>query len=415
MRVWSAVAIAAVLAFGGSSAGSAQPDRVRIHVTPAVTLADQPVHVRIAGLRPTRVVTVRVQATDANGKRWHATARFRANSRGAINVDRAKSRGGTYRGVWGMGLVSSMTTKAPPSGYAFSWGSQETEFRATVGAAATTFRRASVSMPLRDEFHTVDKSGFYGRYFANKNAAPAPAVLFLGGSEGGLSGSGIAELLAQHGLPALALAYFRAPALPQSLANIPLEYFAGALGWLRAQPEVDPAHITVIGVSRGSEAAQLLGVHYPDLVQAVVASVPSNVALCAFPPAPGSSWTFEGAPVPCTNQFNEPAPTDDPAAVIPDERIHGPVFLVCGRLDSIWISCPYAREIKARLQAFHHPYADSLHAYARAGHFIGGLVPYQPRAPALVTADARGREDLWPKLLSFLSREGARGRAGTSA
>ncbi|MBA3717537.1 MAG: acyl-CoA thioesterase/BAAT N-terminal domain-containing protein [Actinobacteria bacterium] len=414
MKSAAALALAVALALGATSAGSARPDRVRISVTPVSTLADEPVHIRIAGLGPRKLATVGVRATDANGKRWHSSAIFRANARGVIEIDRGKAISGSYRGVWGMGLIATMTTKAPLAGYAFAWGSQSTRFRVVVGARGTAFQRAHRIRPLRDELHTVEGSGFYGRYFADETGRPGPAVLLLGGSEGGLSGSPIAELLAQHGFPTLALGYFHAPGLPETLANIPLEYFAGALRWLREQPEVDSTHVTVIGVSRGSEAAQLLGVHYPELVQAVVPSVPSNVALCAFPPTPGSSWTFEGRLVPCTTQFNDPAPSDDPAAVIPDERIRGPVFLVCGGLDSIWLSCPYARTIMARLEDFHHPYADSLHAFARAGHFVGGLVPYQLAAPPLLTvpADERGREDVWPKLLSFLSLRDARGRGG---
>jgi pimeloyl-ACP methyl ester carboxylesterase len=49
---------------------------------------------------------------------------------------------------------------------------------------------------------------------------------------------------------------------------------------LALQPGVDPARLVVAGLSRGSEAAQLLGVHYPKLVHAVVALVPSNQIFC---------------------------------------------------------------------------------------------------------------------------------------
>jgi dienelactone hydrolase len=414
MRVAAGLAVLVALALSASSAGSRAA--VRIVVKPASSAADEPVHIRITGLSAQQRVSVALKAIDANGKAWHSSARFRADAHGTVDIDRGRSLSGSYRGVWGMGLVARLTTKAPRSGYVFAWGAGARLFRVTVASRTAVFQRAWRAAPARDELHTVGDSGFYGEYFAKQNATPAPAVLLMGGSEGGLSGAGIAELLAQHGLPTLALAYFRAPGLPETLANIPLEYFAGALRWLRAQPEVDPAHITVIGVSRGSEAAQLLGVHYPELVQAVVPSVPSNVALCAFQPTPGSSWTLAGKPVPCTNQFDEPAPTDDPAAVIPDEQIHGPVFLICGGRDLIWLSCVFAQKIMARLRASHHPYADSLHSYASAGHFVGGLVPYMLFAPspALRRADERAREDVWPKLLAFLSR-GARGRGGRSA
>jgi hypothetical protein len=63
-------------------------------------------------------------------------------------------------------------------------------------------------------------------------SAPArrPALLIFGGSEGGLSGTLIAALLAAHGYPALALAYFNAPGLPATLSDIPLEQAYPAAG-----------------------------------------------------------------------------------------------------------------------------------------------------------------------------------------
>src|ERR1039458_4212970 len=73
-------------------------------------------------------------------------------------------------------------------------------------------------------------------------------------------------LVPTNAYPALGVAYSAEPGLPQTLSRIPLEYFAGALRWLARQPGVDPARIAVLGVSRGSEAAQLPGVYYPNLV-----------------------------------------------------------------------------------------------------------------------------------------------------
>ena len=86
-----------------------------------------------------------------------------------------------------------------------------------------------------------------------------------------------AALLAARGYPSLALAYFKAPGLPQTLRDIPLEYFTSALEVLRAQPGVDPDHVLVAGDSRGGEAALLLGAHFPQLVNGVIAGVPSSV------------------------------------------------------------------------------------------------------------------------------------------
>ncbi len=42
------------------------------------------------------------------------------------------------------------------------------------------------------------------------------------------------------------------------------------------QPGIDPRHVLTYGVSRGSEVALLLGVHYPELVNGVIALVPKR-------------------------------------------------------------------------------------------------------------------------------------------
>ena len=188
--------------------------------------------------------------------------------------------------------------------------------------------------------------------------------------------------------------------------RIPLEYFASALAWLARQPGVDPARIAVLGVSRGSEAAQLLGVYYPTLVHAVIASVPSNVALCSYPGCTGPAWTLHGQAVPYTSEFDNPSPADNPAAVIPDQRIQGPVFLDCGEADQTWTSCPYAQAILSLLDAHHDPWAHVLYAYPGAGHPVGTLVPYEPTSPVAdpdYATDQQARALLWPHLLTFLA------------
>ncbi len=106
------------------------------------------------------------------------------------------------------------------------------------------------------------------------SGGPYPAVVVLGGSEGGLPLRN-AAWLASHGYAALALAYFRYDNLPQRLEAIPLEYFGQALSWMASRPEIDANHIGVMGVSRGGELALQLGSMYPQ-IKAVVAFVPAS-------------------------------------------------------------------------------------------------------------------------------------------
>ncbi|MGI8712790.1 MAG: acyl-CoA thioester hydrolase/BAAT C-terminal domain-containing protein [Solirubrobacteraceae bacterium] len=207
----------------------------------------------------------------------------------------------------------------------------------------------------------------------------------------------------------LSLAYFKAPGLPQQLLRVRLEYFRRALVWLGNQPQVDSHHLIVLGVSRGSEAALLSGAYFPSLVHAVISMVPSDVAICSYPGCRGPAWTYRGRAVPFTRELDTPQPTDDPAAVIPVQRIRGPVFLDCATADQIGTSCPYARAIIHHLDADPDRYRHVLYSYANAGHGIGSLTPYEPTAPAMETAaanpevDRQARAQDWPRLLDFLA------------
>ena len=410
MSRWCAGLAAALLV--AAPAADAASARVRMRVVPQPSFADQPVHIRVSGLAPRAKARVRLTMRDAGGKLWESSATFRVDARGTVDLDRSAPRVGSYTGRWGMGLFASLDrdTRSPTffrwkrdGGHTFRVGVRVRGKR----VASRAFRRAMPGLVGEQPLSVAD-SGFLGRFYTPRGpGSPKPGILVLGGSEGGLVFPSLSRMLAANGYPTLGLAYFRAPGVPSTLANIPLEYFEKALIWLRAQPQVDPRHVVVIGISRGSEAAQLLGVHYPSLVSAVVAAVPSNVAICGFPDCSLPAWTVQGRPVPYTTQFSNPYPTDNPDAAIPVERIQGPIFLVCGALDTVWISCAYERAILDRLASFGHPYPNESHAYAHAGHFVGSLLPYLIVAPNelyLNAGDERAREAVWPHLLSFLAR-----------
>lgn len=369
------VLVLIVLALAGCGGGS----HVRMTIRPAVALMDAPVRLSITGLRPHQHVAVR------DGTR---SVLLVADASGRVDV----AGDASLRLLWLLepSGVGRMTLAVP-------------------GARVTVTRLGRLpgihARPLRPK---VD--GFYGDYFAPTGPAfRRPAILLFGGSEGGLSTTAEAALYASHGYPTLALAYFAEPGLPPDLHDIPLEYFAKALRWLARQPGVDPAKVVVEGVSRGSEAAQLVGIHYRRLVHAVIAMVPGSGSSCGIPPfrgttvrCIGAAWTFRGKPVPYSLR--------GPATPYPfhDERIDGPVFLDCGAWDSLWNSCSMAQAIVARLERHRFRHRIVFLYYPRAGHGVGGLLPYAPGplsqilagfdADSNIIAAANGR----PRLLRFL-------------
>jgi dienelactone hydrolase len=364
--------------------GDGDGDRVQasMSVSPQAALVDAPVAVSVRGLPTGAKTTVTAKATDAGGIIWSASAQFLATSAG-VSLEQP-SLGGSYAGANPMGLFELM---APPSGsgpaaFLHSEAGYDVILQATVDgrvvAGATARRQGPAAVGVVDKELRPASGGIYGNLYLPKNiAARRPGVLVFGGSEGGLRTSFAAALLAAHGYPSLALAYFKAPGLPKTLNNLRLEYFTRALGVLRAQPGVDPRHVLVMGHSRGGEAALLLGAHFPGLVNGVIAGVPSSVVNPGLPTSQ-PAWTLRGRPLPAVSpsEFGQPNPPGRPRAVIPVERIRGPILLACGQLDVVWPSCAYTDAIIARLRARQFAYPVTALRYPDAGHLVGGLSAY---------------------------------------
>ena len=252
-------------------------------------------------------------------------------------------------------------------------------------AAAPASADAVIAIDVRDR-------GLVGRFYTPPRSRRRPGVLMLNGSDGGIPVEKDARDLAASGYPTLALAYFQdwrgQPAgLPKSLNEIPLEYLFRGLDWLRARREVGP--VAVMGLSRGGELALLLGAHRSD-VAAVIAYSPSSRVWNGLPPMggppapPKPAWTLRGRPVafqtaaatpgtPMRRWFELAAPLD--AAVIPVERIGGPVLLVSSKADTIWPATTYADEIEARLRSRNFRYPVVNLKFDAASHLLMGPGP----------------------------------------
>ena len=354
-------------------------------------------------------MTIRASLTDRAHRRWTSSATYRADDEGRIDLDRTapgkdpsgKLTPDSMRPFW------TMATK----GDARVWPDLADRNSVTltvsdhsVELARRTVVRRSTVPGLQQRTLTVARDGMVGVYYQPPHTdRPKPAVLMLGGSEGGLQPTLLAKMLAVHGYPTLRLAYFDAPGLPRYLDKIPVEYAGKALRYLARQPGVDPHRVVVLGASRGGELAELLGVHYPDLVHGVVALTAANVAIVGLH-GKSSAWTWHGRQVPFTQQFNNPAPTDDPDAVIPVERIAGPVLVACGGLDQFIESCEYAPAIMQRLKSHHHSYPDRMLQYPDAGHFVNGVLPYVPLGKdPFPEGDEKARVAEYPVILHWLA------------
>jgi dienelactone hydrolase len=331
-------------------------------VTPASALADVPVSVTVSGLPAGARTTVTATATDTSGVPWRSSADFQAGPDGKVTLARKPLSG--YPAADPMALFQLMTPTRGDAAFFAGSRTQDVTLRASVDgkvvAQAVAHRRGPDDVGVRHRDLRPATDGVYGTLFLPADtSAPRPALVVFGGSEGGLSAvvTGAAALLAANGYPALALAYFRAPGLPATLKDVPLEYFARALRLLRAQPGVDPHHVLVQGTSRGGEAALLLGATYPELVNGVVAGVPSS-RVNATPNGSTPAWTVDARPVPIGQD-------------IPVERIRGPVPMNCGGQDGVWQSCQFEDAVSFRLRQHHFRYPVTALNYPEGGHYVG--------------------------------------------
>ncbi|HTB79372.1 MAG TPA: acyl-CoA thioester hydrolase/BAAT C-terminal domain-containing protein [Opitutaceae bacterium] len=235
---------------------------------------------------------------------------------------------------------------------------------------------------------------FVADFYHTEGSPKKMGILFLGGSEGGISVLGTPRFLATNGYPVLCLAYFKAEGLPDSLEMVPLEYCDKAIAWLEANEAIQPGGIVVVGGSKGAELALLLATRHPDIA-GVIAIAPSSVVWQGLPkkfwPAPParSSWSLLQNPVPFVpydrsrwfNPFDKLAVyklyqrslTQKEAvekATIEVEKIHGPVLLLSGNEDALWPSAEMGDAICDRLKEKGFSYKYEHVKYKGAGHTL---------------------------------------------
>lgn len=342
---------------------------------------------------------------------------FTATDNGTVTPGQ-RSEGGSYTGRDRMGLFEFLHPRGKTTSALFvaQRGGYDVSLRAKVRGAVVATARAhrqdAGEVGVRKRALRPGADGIYGEAFRPPHSGkPRPAVLVFGGSEGGIGGAiDNASLLAAHGYPTLALAYFRAPGLPSRLERIPLEYFRDALRVLRKQPGVDPNHVLVFGGSRGGEAALLVGAHFPRLVHGVVAGSPSSIVVPGLPDRNRPAWTWHGRALPRDNDPDDTRGLGAPDAAIPVERIRGPVLLACGRLDKLWPSCASTAAITDRLAGHHFAYPVTALRYPNAGHMAGWMTAYTGTTRAAADkhgGTVRGNEhamvDGYRKLLAFVA------------
>jgi Acyl-CoA thioester hydrolase/BAAT N-terminal region/BAAT / Acyl-CoA thioester hydrolase C terminal len=245
---------------------------VRLDAGPATAALIDPVHVSISGLPPAGLVTVQAQAMGQDGQPWRSAAVFRASADGTLNLATAVPVSGSYHTadpaglLWSLHPASALSGANPLNGSVHDFTVRLRVLTSGQVRAAAALQR---QLPVTASIVTVRRDGLAGTLYTSAALKPgAPAVIVLTGSTGGQDRATAAGL-AMSGFPALALAYFKEPGLPQRLCSIPLEYFAHAVSWLRAQAAGRGRPVVLYGLSCGAEAVLLVASYLPHLAEAL--------------------------------------------------------------------------------------------------------------------------------------------------
>lgn len=389
-------------------------------------LQGDPVRVRVSGVDPGALVTIQASSVML-GSTWRSQATFRADEAGLVDLAVSAPIDGSYSGVDPTGLFWSMMKEGPAVNDGVPEEARKVMFRATsdgnVSSSTLTMFATAPGVTSEEVTEPV-----VGRLYLPK-ARPAPGIVLLGGSDGGLSDTSRAmgSLLASKGYVTLAVAYFDAPGTASQLEEIPLEYFDDAVGFLRDHIAIGNRRIAVIGRSKGAEAALLVAANNAA-ISAVIAMVPSSIAWQGINRTGGfqsgkSSWSRAGRPVAFlpydprdfwrTRKFVDLYALSLKAnaeaiekAAIPVHQIAGKVLLLSGGKDAVWPSSKMSENIVARMNAAGRG-EDVRHiAYAEAGHFFNPPGFYATTGLEALggsaKANAHAAVDSWNRVLSFL-------------
>ena len=394
---------------------------------PAEALHDADLKVRITGLAPGATVDLRSEFVTQGGSIWRSVATFAADEQGLVDMATAAPRSGSWHTADPQAFIWSMEkTQEIPSTTSVLENDDRSIITLTVLQQTKKLAEKRIVLLKRAPgVSTTEIRGpIVGTFYQPYGKRSLPAVIVLGGSEGGINREA-AALLASHGFAALALAYFGIDPLPERLDRIPVETVDRAVDWLRAQPSVDGAKIAVFGGSKGAELALVAASRNPA-IRAVVAYAPSSVVFQSITNGKGgvtSSWTAGGkelpfAPYAASEAFSsshrlvdlyEPTLAAAPAAAaIPIEKIDGPILLLAGKEDALWPSATMAEHIVARAkeQGFRHPVINQ--TVEGAGHHVA-RIPNRPtidsvRLGGTAQGLAQAQRNSWRAIVDFLDR-----------
>ncbi|XP_044025630.1 acyl-coenzyme A thioesterase 1 [Siniperca chuatsi] len=401
--------------------------QIRLKILPSARcLFDKLVQVKVEGLAPHKPVELRSKLVDDRGVIFKASALYKADESGQVDVCRAPSLGGSYTGVEPMGLFWTMAPETPHSKLMKKNVLTPTlvEIEALSGdtgelLASETNERGYMTEGMKRV--PVQEGRIRGVLFVPPGKGPFPGIVDLYTLGGGLT-EPRASLLANKGYVVLALAYYGFQDLPKNPKKLDLEYFEEAVTYLRRQPEVKGPGIGIISISHSgglalSMSSFLSGISATVCINACIANtvIPlhyKDIVITPLPPVMKNVKITDSGLVDIRDVLSDPSLEKNRASLLPIERASCQFLFAVAEDDHNWNSAVFAKQAAATLRN-HGKESFQVVTYPKAGHFLE--VPHMPYCPsgfhaAVGSAVVFGGEpkahseaqlDLWERVQEF--------------
>ncbi|KAE8286706.1 Acyl-coenzyme A thioesterase 2, mitochondrial [Larimichthys crocea] len=401
--------------------------QIRLKILPSVRcLFDKLVQVKVEGLAPHKPIELRSKLVDDRGVIFKASALYKADETGQVDVCRAPSLGGSFTGVEPMGLFWAMAPETPHSKFLKKNVLSPTlvEIKALSGEsgellASETNERAYLTEGMKRI--PVQEGMIRGVLFVPPGKGPFPGIVDLYTLGGGLT-EPRASLLANKGYVVLALAYYGYQGLPKNPKTLDLEYFEEAVNYLRRQPEVKGPGIGIISISHSgglalSMSSFLSGISATVCINGCIANtvIPlhyKDIVIPPLPPVLENIKITDSGLVDIRNALPDPTLEKNRASLFPLERASCQFLFAVSEDDHNWNSSLFA-ERAAEILRNHGKESFQVLTYPKAGHFLE--VPYMPFCPSAFhaavghdvvfggepKAHSEAQLDLWERVQAF--------------
>ncbi|XP_031153986.1 acyl-coenzyme A thioesterase 1-like [Sander lucioperca] len=370
--------------------------QVRLRLLPrARCMFDEPVKVKVAGLRARQVVTMRARTTDDKGLVFSSSATYKADGSGEIDLERDPSLSGSYVGVEPMGLLWSMRADTlhkrfiktnSLNHHVVNFSVHEKEGEGRMLAEETNER-----LLIGDGVNRlpIKEGNIRGILFTPPGRGPFPALLDLYTFGGGLSEKR-ASLLANRGFVVLTVALYGHDDMARNIKEVHLDYFEEAIEFLKKQDKVGSKGVGLLSLSKSGDLALSIASYLPGVEATVwINGCCANTLLPLYHkksqilPAlmmdiskmvPTESGAFIGK-----NVMHNPLAEENKATLVPIEQAKGRFLFVASEDDLNWDSKAYVDQMVERLQRHGKDNFESV-SYPAAGHYLEP--PYGPYCPS---------------------------------